>query len=95
MDNQTPLQPPVVADDIQAENKEDLAALLQANLAMTKEIQAMVKHINTYVAWQRLFGWIKLILILVPLIIGVIYLPPLIRDYYQQLLQTVGGGLAF
>ncbi len=94
MDNQTPLQTSVEVDDIQAENKEDLAALLRANLAMTKEIQAMVKHINTYVAWQRLFGWIKLILIIIPLIIGVIYLPPLIRDYYQQLLQTLGSGLA-
>jgi hypothetical protein len=73
----------------------DLAVLLQANLEMTKEIRAMVRHINTYVAWQRLFGWIKFLLILIPLIIGAIYLPPLLKDYYQQLLQAASLNLSF
>jgi len=75
------------------EPSDDLAALLKANLEMTKDIRAMVKHINNYVAWQRMFGWLKFLLILIPLIIGVMYLPPLLQDYYQQMLGTVTGNL--
>ncbi len=75
------------------ESCDDIAALLKANLEMTKDIRAMVKHINNYVAWQRMFGWLKFLLILIPLIIGVMYLPPLLQDYYQQMLGTVTGNL--
>lgn len=75
------------------ESSDDIAALLKANLEMTKDIRAMVKHINNYVAWQRVFGWIKFLLILIPLIIGVMYLPPLLQDYYQQMLGTFTGNL--
>jgi len=79
-------------EDIEAQVPDDLAALLRANLEMTKEIHAMVRHINSYVAWQRVFGWLKFLLLLIPLIIGVIYLPPLLRDYYQQMIQLMAGG---
>lgn len=79
-------------ENIEAIAPDDLAALLRANLEMTKEIHAMVRHINSYVAWQRVFGWLKFLLLLIPLIIGVIYLPPLLREYYQQLVQLIANG---
>ena len=79
-------------EDVEMKVSEDLAALLRANLEMTKEIHAMVRHINSYVAWQRLFGWLKFLLLLIPLIIGVIYLPPLLREYYQQFVQLLANG---
>ncbi len=79
-------------ENIETKAPDDLASLLQANLEMTKEIHAMVRHINSYVAWQRVFGWLKFLLLLIPLIIGVIYLPPLLREYYQQLVQLIANG---
>jgi len=76
---------------IALEPSEDITTLLKANLEMTKDIRAMVKHINNYVAWQRMFAWLKVLLILVPLIIGVMYLPPLLQNYYQQLSGMING----
>ncbi len=81
----TPVQMP--------ESSDDITTLLKANLEMTRDIRAMVKHINNYVAWQRMFGWLKFLLILVPLIIGVMYLPPLLQDYYQQMLEVFSSNL--
>jgi len=75
------------------DKSEDLTALLKSNLEMTKEIRAMVKHINNYVAWQRLFAWIKVFLILIPLIIGALYLPPLLKDVFSQYSSLLNGGL--
>ena len=75
------------------EVNKNLQALLQENLEMTKEIRAMVRHINVYVAWQRLFGWFKILLILVPIILGIIYLPPIFSDAYHNILQLITSGV--
>lgn len=80
-------------ETIISHEKEDLADLLKSNLEMTKEIRAMVRHINNYVAWQRVFGWIKVLLIIIPLIIGVLYLPPLLKDMFNQYTSLLNGGL--
>lgn len=65
--------------------------LLEENVEMNKEMKVMIRHINTYVAWQRIFGWLKLLLILVPLVIGFIYLPPLFKDLYQQVISLISS----
>jgi hypothetical protein len=67
--------------------------LLKENLEMNQEMRSMIRHINTYVAWQRIFGWLKLLLILIPLVIGVIYLPPLFQNFYQQFIAMMSGGV--
>lgn len=73
-------------------NNEDseLNQLIKENLALTKEVASMVRHINKYVAWQRIFGWIKALFVVIPVIVGAIYLPPLFKDIYQQLMSILG-----
>jgi hypothetical protein len=53
----------------------------------------MVNHINTYVAWQKIFAWLKLIIIIIPLTIGLIYLPPLVREAYQKILSILSANM--
>lgn len=71
----------------------NLQSLLEENLAITKEIRAMVRHINVYVAWQRIFGWAKLFLIVIPVIIGIIYLPPIVSDAYRSFMKLIAGSI--
>ena len=71
---------------------EDIKAMLAENLEMNKEILVYVKKINTYIGWQRIYGWVKFFIILIPIIIGVLYLPPFIRDAYQQLINLIKSG---
>lgn len=80
--------------EVREEKNDDLQSLLKENLAMTKEIRAMVRHINVYVAWQRIFGWIKVFIIIIPIVIGIIYLPPIVQDAYQNLMKLVAGNLS-
>jgi len=81
----------VSSNPSQSESSVDpnLLGLLQENLAMTREIRAMVKRVNTYVAWQKIFSWVRFLLIFIPLVIGVIYLPPLLREAYNSYLQLL------
>lgn len=75
------------------EGDSDLNQLIKENLALTREIAIMVRHINRYVAWQRIFAWVKVLFILIPVIVGAIYLPPLLNDAYKQLLSVLGSNI--
>lgn len=89
------MEKPVLEIKEQEQNKdymERMEALLKENLEMSQEMRIMVRHINTYVAWRKVFAWVKLLLILIPVIIGFIYLPPLFQDFYQQFISFMSGG---
>ncbi|MDP3837113.1 MAG: hypothetical protein Q8Q67_03365 [bacterium] len=79
----------VVIEEPKVNYGEEIHRLLKENAVMNKEILVMVRHINLWVAWQRVFGWLKFLLILVSIGIGVLYLPPFIKDSYQQLIDLV------
>lgn len=80
-------------DELKTEDNHELKELLRENLELTKEIRSMVNHINRYVAWQRIFGILKVLIILIPIILGVIYLPPLLKEPYKQLLSIVQSNI--
>lgn len=53
----------------------------------------MTKSIKHFVIWQKVTGVIKILLIAAPIIIGIIYLPPLIKNLlreYQSFLNVQG-----
>ena len=71
---------------------QQLKELIEKNLALTEALAVSVKKINTYIRWQWAFFVLKVIVIAVPIILGIIYLPPLLKQSlapYQELLGTV------
>ena len=62
----------------------EITKLLRDNLACSREILAKMSRIKKYVFWQQTWGIIRLLIILVPIVLGFIYLPPLIRDSIEQ-----------
>jgi hypothetical protein len=71
-------------------NKEvDLEKLLKQNLAVSQEVLSISKYIKRYIFWKRIIGLIQLFIILIPIILGVIYLPPIIEDG----LKTINNNL--
>jgi len=75
---------------------EEIKKLLEKNLELNEEIYHMVRDLKNYIFWQRIWSVFKVLIIVVPLIIGFIYLPPLIKDMftgYQSLLGENANGL--
>lgn len=65
--------------------------LLEKNIEMTEEIHRMTKKIDRFVFWQKIFQTINILVIVVPIMLGIIYLPPLLKSVigqYQELLET-------
>jgi uncharacterized protein Yka (UPF0111/DUF47 family) len=67
---------------------DELRELLKKNLAATEEVLKLVKKIKTYWAWQRAYFVLKLLIIAVPIVLGIIYLPPLLEEVSQQYQQA-------
>jgi hypothetical protein len=73
----------------------EIKELLEKNLAMTEEIRGLVLTVKKHIFWQQVFGLVKLLIILVPIILGLIFLPPLIGAYldqYKQLFDLNSAG---
>ncbi|MCU0679056.1 MAG: hypothetical protein MUC28_01245 [Planctomycetes bacterium] len=71
-------------------NESDLKKLMEENLAVTKEILKLTKKVRSFLLWQQIFGVVKIVIILIPIILGILYLPPLLKDLfgtYQELLD--------
>ncbi|OGY44949.1 MAG: hypothetical protein A3J62_02580 [Candidatus Buchananbacteria bacterium RIFCSPHIGHO2_02_FULL_38_8] len=74
--------------------QKELQKLLQENLKVSKELHEMTKKIKRWVTMQRVWGVVKILIILIPIILGVIYLPPLLQkvlEPYQELLNINQG----
>ena len=67
----------------------ELKELAEKNIKLSEEVLELSKKINGFVIWQRIFGVIKILIIIVPIVLGIIYLPPLLSgvlDTYKELL---------
>jgi len=76
------------------ENKSDnLQSLIEKNIKWSQANYELSKKINHKLMWLLISGYLKWALILIPLILGLIYLPPLLKDLfsqYQGLLDSTG-----
>lgn len=72
------------------QGQEELKKLLQQNLKISKELLGTTKKINKYLLMQRVWGFLKILIIIVPIALGILYLPPIIKNLvepYQDLLR--------
>lgn len=70
---------------------EQFKKLLEENLAYSKAIYDSILKIRRYIFWNHVINFVKLIFIAVPIVLAIIYLPPLIQqffDTYKELLGT-------
>ncbi|MFH1890747.1 MAG: hypothetical protein ABIJ91_04265 [Candidatus Kuenenbacteria bacterium] len=72
----------------------DIKKMLEEQKKLLDEIYAQSKKTKRYIAVGRIISLIYLILIVAPIIFAVIYLPPIIKQFfdpYKQLLNVQQG----
>lgn len=75
-------------------SEEKIRELLEKNLELTEEIYKMTKKIKGYVTFQKVMSFIYFLLIVVPIILGIIFLPPLLSGVFSQYQELLGGSSA-
>lgn len=61
--------------------------LLRHNIELSEEILDRTEYIKKYIKWQKVWGVVKVLVIIIPLLLGALYLPPLINNYLNLLRQ--------
>ncbi len=69
----------------------ELNDLVRENIKVSQEILSLTKYIKKYIIWQKIFSWIKLFLIVVPIVLAFIYLPPVLKDFSESVQGLVGS----
>jgi|GEM_PF-979023 len=70
---------------------EALRELLEKNLKWSQIIYEQNRKINRKLFWYDLAGWLRLFLILAPIILAIIFLPPIVKDLWQKYGGLVSG----
>ena len=73
---------------------QQLKELVEKNIALTEALGERIEKINRYIRWQRVFGALKFLLIVVPLLISLIYLPALLRNAFSPYQELLSGSPA-
>lgn len=71
-----------------------LEELLKKNLELTEEVYKMTKKIKGHMVLQKIFSLIYLLIIVVPIILGLIYLPPLLKNMVGPYMELLNEGSA-
>lgn len=72
----------------------DLKKMLETNIALNREILDIAVYIKKYIVWQKIFAYLKLLIIVIPIILAVVYLPPFFKTLLDSL-KDLGGMEAY
>ena len=70
-------------EDILAE-QQDLREAVEKNSDRLDELLHHSKKVNTWIFSQRIKGYLKIFIIIIPIILGIIYIPPLFEDVVNR-----------
>ena len=75
-------------------NKDEIKNLLEENLKLVQETHDMVRSIKKHIVLEQVFNVVKILIIVIPIVLSIIYLPALLKPYleqYQQLMQQTSA----
>lgn len=70
---------------------QEIKELLEKNLRLSETIAVQSRKTLRRFTWYVVGQYVKLALIIIPLVVGAIYLPPLFRSVWQQYGSLFGG----
>jgi len=80
----------VESDSGVSTSNDSVKNLLEKNLKWSQIIYEQNRKINHKLMWAAIAGWLRLLLILAPLIIALFYLPPIIKSVWSNFNNITG-----
>ncbi len=72
------------------EELKNIEQIVRQNLSLTREILESVEKTRKYILWLRILSIVKLVVILLPIVLALIYLPPIFTRAFQQYSDIFG-----
>ena len=65
--------------------------LNEENKSLIQELEERTKKIHNFIKWQRVLGILKLLIIVIPLVLSIIYLPAILQNFIAPYQELLGG----
>jgi len=79
-----------IPEVLEGKDHADIEGLLKKSIKWSEAVYEQNKKIQRQLRWMSIAGYIRLGIILIPLIIGLIYLPPLLAGVWSQYQSILG-----
>lgn len=76
----------------QQNQERNIESMLQENLELSREIYRLTQKSNRYILFAQIFTVVKIILIIGPIILAIIYLPPFFKEALGTYRDLYGNG---
>ncbi len=73
------------------EVSQDIRSILEENNRLLKEVQAGNARLERYLRWNRIWSGLRLLIILIPILLGIIYLKPYAQNLFGTYQDLLGG----
>ncbi len=73
------------------EPDKEIKKLMEKNLELTEKMYEMTKYIKRYVIWSQILSVLKIFIIVIPIALGIFYLPALLNQYKPMIDETVNA----
>ncbi|HUT22696.1 MAG TPA: hypothetical protein VMX18_04895 [Candidatus Bipolaricaulota bacterium] len=72
-----------------------IKSMVKQNTEYTRKALELAEKTQKYVLWIKIINLIKLLIILLPIILALIYLPSFLREFFEQYKELFGAGGIF
>lgn len=69
-----------------------MKGILRQNLEYTKRALEISEKNSRYILWIKIVNLIKLLIIIIPIVLAIIYLPPYIQEFFNKYQELFGRG---
>ncbi|MBU1179798.1 hypothetical protein KJ885_02555 [Patescibacteria group bacterium] len=76
---------------MRTDTSSDFKGLIEENIKLSKAILRSTEKTRKYLRWMRIMSILRLLLIVVPLILAVIYVPPILSKLNETFGELYGG----
>lgn len=83
---------PEVEKIVEKPKEETLEDLVKKNLKWSQIIYEQNRKINNKLLWSAIAEWLRLLIIVIPIILALLYLPPLLKNIWSQYSDLLGNG---
>ena len=86
------MESPAVAEvvKVKADKEDGIRELLEKNLKWSQIIYEQNRKIKRRMTLAAVAGWLRLLLIVTPIILALLFLPPLLKDVYKSYSSLTG-----
>ena len=76
---------------MRTDTSSDIKELLEENIKLSKAILSSAEKTRKYMRWTQVMSFLRILIIVIPLVLAILYIPPFLNKLSETFGQLYGG----